>query len=438
VDESYEMQRRQMLAGLVAGGCAIAGTSVPERAGAGVQFNSASAIHGGQLDAKADFSAQGDGVADDTEPLQRAIDAGSGLQRVVGLPAGVYRITRPLKCPPNTMLMGSAPGLGFGCLIEPIGCAAFTVGGKEPSFHCAIQNLMIWPKGTPPACIISIDNSYSVTFRNIRIHESQDKLKRAAVLLLGETSAGGHGPCANIIWDNLIVRNDSGQPGVAVLATKGCGSHRFYSPDLENYAVLFEWQGGQIDLITPYTERAGRYAVNCNTDVDDPGVYLNTFGGMIDSARSGIGCAIRASTRNFNSFGTVWGATTDMAAYAYSLPNHPVNFHGISPNCGNTGKARFSGVAGWRKAVKFPQQIFSGSQSVQVEMPPGGTSVAELTIPGVVPREFWAKVAFNSDSRGSQLNAFVSAPDTVTIVAQNIADRPIKLSGILSVECGIV
>src|SRR5208337_2200455 len=110
--------------------------------------------------------------------------------------------------------------------------------------------------------------------KGIRIHESQAGLRRAAVLLLGDASSGGHGPCSNIIWENLIVRNDVAQPPVAVLASRGCGSHRFYSPDLENFQVLLEWQGGQIDLIAPYTERAGRYAVNCSLAADDGNAYF--------------------------------------------------------------------------------------------------------------------------------------------------------------------
>jgi len=62
--------------------------------------------------------------------------------------------------------------------------------------------------------------------------------------------------------DNLIIRNDAGQPRVAILATKGCGSHRFIAPDLE--ITRYFWNaGGQIDLVCPYTERAGRFAVNC-------------------------------------------------------------------------------------------------------------------------------------------------------------------------------
>lgn len=427
--------RRGMLAGLAGSGAALAGIG----GASNVAARSCASLTGSTdwLNAKSDFNAKGDGTTDDTQALQSAIDAGSRSVRPIVFPTGVYRITQPLNCPPNTMLLGSSPGLGFGCRIEPLGCAAFNIGGKTPSFQCSIEDLMIWPKGPAPDYVISVDNSYSVTFRNIRIHECQDRLRRSAVLLLGDRSAGGHGQSNNIIWDNLIVRNDVSQPAVAVLAAKGCGSHRFLSPDLENYGVLFEWQGGQIDLVTPYTERAGRYAVNCNIDSDDAAAYLNTFGGTIDAANSGVGCAIRSSTRNFNSFGTIWGATADRAAYVYSVPNHPVHFHGIVPNVGDNGKSKFSGVAGWRRAVRFPQQDFTASQSIQLEMPPHGRAEAHMTVRGVAAGEFWARVAMNDDPRGAQLSAFVSALDTVTIVAQNTVNSPVKLTGMFFVSCGI-
>jgi hypothetical protein len=391
----------------------------------------------GSLDVKEHFKARGDGTSDDTHALQAAIDAGSSSVRPVNIPPGAYRITRPLTVPPNTMLVGSAPGLGFGCRIEPESCPAFVVGGKNPAFQCSIENLMIWPKQSAPDHVVSIDNSYSVIFRNIRIHDVQQRVTRAAVLLLGDAAAGGHGPCNNIIWENLIVRNDHDQPGTAVLAAKGCGTHRFIVPDLENYNVLLEWRGGGIDLVAPYTERAGRYAVNCNLEEGDDSAYLNTFGGVIGAAASGVACALRSSTQNFNSFGTSWGAE-GIAAYAYAVPSHPVNFFGTIPNHGSAGRARFSGVPGWRRMVKFPDHALTGSRSLKLEIPSRGHATADIPVPGVAAGEAWARVDVNADSHGAQLSAYVSAADTVTIVAQNSKDTPITLSGVFVVECGTV
>jgi Pectate lyase superfamily protein len=432
-----DIQRRAILAQLGTGAAALACITAATEVSAQPPAGSRKPGPYGWYDVKEDFNARGDGKSDDTRALQLAINAGSESQWPIRMPPGVYPINQPLSIPSNTMLIGSAPGLGFGCRIEPSGCAAFMIGGKAASFHCSIENLMIWPRGPAPDCIISIDNSYSISFRNIRVHEAQHDLKRAAVVLLGEAEAGGHGRCNNIVWENLIVRNDSAQPHVAILAASGCGSHRFIAPCLENYGVLLEWQGGQLDLVVPYTERAGRFAVNCNLNGDGDGAYLNTFGGSIDCANSGLGCAIRSTTRNFNSFGTLWGGSADRAAYVYSLPEQPAIFHGIVPNVGSSGKARFSGVAGWRRGIGFPQQRLDASQRVELAVPARGAASAAIAVQGVERGEHWARVAIDSDAHAVQLSAYVSGPGLVIVAAYNASDTPIKLSGVISVECGI-
>jgi len=296
---------------------------------------------------------------------------------------------------------------------------------------------MIWPRGPAPEFLISVDNSYSIRFRNIRIHETQNEVRRAAVLLLGGEGTGGHGRCANIVWENLIVRNDAGQPGVAVLAAKGCGSHRFIAPDLENFRVLIEWQGGQIDLVVPYTERAGQFAVNCNLDSHEDDAYFNTFGGIVDSAKSGFSCAIRSTTRNFNSFGTRWGPSTDLAVNVYSLPARPVHFYGMAPGSEHRGQGKFTGVAGWQQYVNAPQQPITASRKIKIEVPAHGRATATVEVPGVSVGDYWARATLNGDSKGIQLSAFVSAAAAATIVAQNMTDTPIELSGIFTVECGV-
>jgi hypothetical protein len=335
------------------------------------------------------------------------------------------------------MLVGSAPGLGFGCRIEPNGCPALIVGGKSATFQCSIENILIWPKGRAPDFIVSVDNSYSVVFRNIRIHDVQDRVARAALLLLGDPVTGGHGGSSNIVWDNLIIRNDVDQPPVAILATRGCGSHRFIAPDLENYQVLLEWQGGQLDLVCPYTERAGRFAVNCNTEAADELAYLNTFGGSIDAAKSGIACAIRATTRGFNSFGTQWGAHTTLSAYVYSLPPAPVSFHGVAPMPGAPESTKYSGVPGWQRFVNGSQQLLGASREIKLEVPPHGKATTNISVPGVTVGGYWARVMFNSDPGSLQFKAYVSASDTVTIVTENPGDKMVRISSVFSVECGL-
>ena len=60
-----------------------------------------------------DFGAVGDGVADDTEALQQAVDARIGDVR---LPRGVYRITRPIVIDLDKVGFTSVVGSGTAAL----------------------------------------------------------------------------------------------------------------------------------------------------------------------------------------------------------------------------------------------------------------------------------------------------------------------------------
>ena len=52
---------------------------------------------GPKYDVRRDFGAKGDGQADDTAALQAAIAAANAAPGVVLLPAGTYRLARPLE-----------------------------------------------------------------------------------------------------------------------------------------------------------------------------------------------------------------------------------------------------------------------------------------------------------------------------------------------------
>ena len=389
----------------------------------------------GWYNLKTDFLAKGDDSTDDTAAWKEAIKMGSTNQMPILVPPGTYRITSPLAIPSYTMIFGSNTGLGFGCRLRPDGCAAFDIGG----YHSAIENLMIWPQGAAPDHIISIGNSYSIVLRNIRIHDAQAGLGSAAIKLLGDDPfVIGQTGSNNIIWENLIVRNDSGMPKIAILAARGCGTHRFIAPDFENYVVLFEWQGGQIDLVTPYTERAGKFAINCKVDPLDTSAYLNTYGGTIDtSSKQSVACAIQSGTPSFNSFGTRWISET-FAAYVYGAPATPAKFHGVLPNVSGSGPSMFGGIVGWESGLIFPDYILKTS----TQWSPTVLSNTQVTIAVNVPKAQlglnWVRANMNVDLKGLQLSAYVSAPDVVTVVAQNLTDNTVSLNGNLSVACGWV
>lgn len=309
----------------------------------------------GWLDLKADFGAVGNFVTDDTAAIFAAIAAGSSGHVPVFIPPGSYRYAQTPNLPSNTMLIGSNPGMTFGTIFRPDGCAAFNIGvGSGMSFHGAISDLMIWPTGAAPNHIIKITNSYSWTFRNLRIHNAQPEMTSAALLLSSE-----FGRSNNIIWDNLIIRTDPGMPNMAILAEQGCGTHRFLNPNLEHFLTLFEWCGGNIDIVTPYAERFGKFGVHCNlsaSDLSSPSMTI--FGGEFNAPPSSVGCAIRSSTKNFNSFGTRWYNPSGKSVHVYSNTPNKCNFHGLIPNLSGSGANIVSGYSqGWSDSVCFPDKV---------------------------------------------------------------------------------
>ncbi len=76
-----------------------------------------------------DFGAKGDGKADDTAAIQKALDAAARKGGVVNLPAGNYLVSGSLKIPPGVTLSGSQRAPVY---IEPlIGTVVFATGGRD-------------------------------------------------------------------------------------------------------------------------------------------------------------------------------------------------------------------------------------------------------------------------------------------------------------------
>lgn len=86
-----------------------------------LQLPAVMAMGGKVFDARRDFGAKGDGLADDVEPIQRALDAArkEGQGAIAYLPAGAYLVSKPLQISGGpftvagsgvlTLLMGTAP-----------------------------------------------------------------------------------------------------------------------------------------------------------------------------------------------------------------------------------------------------------------------------------------------------------------------------------------
>ena len=449
---TVDQEKRSFFGGAAVGGLVLTGAvgalSMLKSSPAEAALGGLSGAFSDWYDVKKDFLAVGDGYENDTVALQNAIDAGSANQRPIFIPNGAYKITEPLLVKSNTMIAGSNEGLNFGTVIKPVSCAAFDiVGVTDWVFHGSIRNLMIWPTGTAPSHFISVDKAYSFVLSDIRIHTAEGDQwspKTAAIVLKGAIASGGTGlsHSNNIVWENIVVRSDSGQPNKCILAEPGCGTHRFIALDVENYGTLFHWRGGQIDLVLPYTERAGALAVDVDSVSED--AYLNTFGGIIACADSGWACGIRPYTRNFNSYGTQWinrSTTQNGAAYVYGLPAKPAVFHGIIPNLSGTGSSRFRGApTNWQNGFSFPDAQLKALQPItQTSIPANSQITIAVSLLGVAAGIHWARANVNTNLSRVLVSAAVSAPNVVTVVLQNLKSTSVTIpaNSKLFVDAGV-
>ena len=109
-----------------------------------------------------DYGAKGDGKADDTQAIQKALNAAVKNTGVCYLPAGSYRLNGTLTVPESVTLKGSYDGIPHPK--HPIGTVLHIYGGKGNAdgtpavtlnFNASIKNLMIhYPEQQAPPEVI--------------------------------------------------------------------------------------------------------------------------------------------------------------------------------------------------------------------------------------------------------------------------------------------
>lgn len=106
------------------------------------------AISGGMLDARK-FGAAGDGLADDTDSVQKALDAAAEDKGAAFLPPGIYKC-RTLKMHPYTELQGHAP-YGYrspgGSIITPADAGDHCLIDLAGAIGCGIQGVCLEGNG---------------------------------------------------------------------------------------------------------------------------------------------------------------------------------------------------------------------------------------------------------------------------------------------------
>lgn len=316
----------------------------------------------GFADAKADFGCKGDASpldgsgSDDTAKLQTAIDTCRATGKILWIPPGRYKISSPLNVTTQVTIMGANSCLGFSTYLVPHACAAFNLGANATqSWHNYIGNLMIWPYGAAGAIAnaLVIDHSYSCVFENLYFNGIA--ATDAVILCRGHADAGGNGPSNNIIWNNIIIRKGSAaQDAIGFKFTKDAGSHTLNSIDVEACGVGLKWGGGRITVNAPYMETCGVFSIEAIPVDGTQGSSMVVNGGLIGSAASGIPLALKAGSKNLQTYGTRWDGAGDYDIFIYSATPMPnVNIHGWIPD------ERTSGVANWDSlsGVRFPDAV---------------------------------------------------------------------------------
>ncbi len=109
-----------------------------------------------------DHGAKGDGKADDTQAIQKALNAAVNNTGICFLPAGSYRLDGTLTVPESVTLKGSYDGIPHPK--HPIGTALHVYGGKGNAdgtptitlnFNASVKNLLIhYPEQQAPPKVI--------------------------------------------------------------------------------------------------------------------------------------------------------------------------------------------------------------------------------------------------------------------------------------------
>lgn len=262
------------------------------------------------LDAKIDFGAVGDGVSDDTIPIQSMINDARGIP--IYIPPGNYRTTKPITPNPNgTDIYGASDNGRFTTILKPENCRAIDLDGMH---HTSIKNLVIWPTGNlPPDAYIYYRNTYSIKLDNIRIHLASGQFPCTDAAILVDTSNN------NAVLNNIIVRSDGSYYPSALRFMPTCGTLNLSNPDIETCGTGIVWEGGTISISNPYSERMGASFLKSIVDPGTAQASLCIHGGIVTANASGIPLQLYKSVKNLTMHGvTITAPQSSYEAYLYS------------------------------------------------------------------------------------------------------------------------
>lgn len=198
------------------------------------------------------FGAKGDGEADDTGAILAAIEYARKLNNIVYFSPGAYKITSPLKIPPNVHLEGV--GMGFGSALRPVGTEAISIDGNEwpgfnhHTFRVSVKGLTIMMDKAPAFKAIRVEKAYNVVLQEVLIHNA------------GEGGGIKISQSAHVTLRDIIVNGLGEGKGVGVAIKEA--DVKLYNPDIEGFwdGLLVEGDAGA-HVFGGYFERNNSYAI---------------------------------------------------------------------------------------------------------------------------------------------------------------------------------
>ncbi|MEO1411691.1 MAG: glycosyl hydrolase family 28-related protein [Bacteroidota bacterium] len=385
-----------------------------------------------------DFGARGDGNTDDTNAFRRALDSANVTGQQVLVPAGIYRITRPLFLRDGVALIGEGPGSeplqtpfnGSLLRYEGNGFALRIVG-----HNVQVKNLVLRDQTNGSAgggIIVRADARLveGVQIDNVLV----SGFLGGPGLRLTSRNAGG---IAYAAFSNLRVRN--GRVGFQILEdeTSFTNSNTWSSCQISGggfvYGILVE--GGNNNtfnqvVIEPPQSDSGHLVVRAG---EITGVEIRIEG--VNQAADVPLIQFLPDTRNSVLTGIYAGGLTldqgnnfinlksgKAIGYRNATVNQFSNPNFFSPSEGGISDWQFAGD-GVTVSV-LPPELIADHQVLRVTIPPGGTAEIEpqaTAIPAILDLPLYDQVNFGIHAKVDFPDVFVAFTNAPAGIASSQA-----------------
>lgn len=363
----------------------------------------------------ADYGLTTSASVDQTAALEAAIAASASLRRPLLLPAGPILYTGPLSIPTNAHIYGSA-GQSFGTQLIANGTSGvYFDGSGTERFHASLNDVLLDHIGAAGVYACKIENTYSIRLRRVRFDTPAAAYTDAALAIDNTNN--------DILIEDPIMQFATEQ-NIGIRLGNDCGTIRLVKPDVEKCQRAIKWEGGKIEVYSPYIETASVNGIDLTPNSADTGAFFKVFGGVVGISASAVGVAIRADAHDVDFFGTKISGSTSNDIYSYSNSINRVNFWNPVVDY-----AKVNGVVGYLRYVGLHGRRLFGSKTQDwASIASGAGASTTVTVSGARLGYHTARCWMDISTSNLALVPSVTADDTVTVVALNLSGGAIDLA----------